>query len=145
MLYQISKKIQYDMKKYDIVLEKGRHQVCLSATSCGEDWNVVIVGGEKYHIGAVAMGIPSFIDGDTKRPMVTVNSSSVMGHKDDELARKVVIDLVKEFSKIVVVTMGIHVDHATEEDISILSNNTLEVCKRLAEQVKHEAIGDYEL
>jgi len=35
-----------------------RYTVECAAVRCGKDLNVTIGGGEKYHIGAVAIGVP---------------------------------------------------------------------------------------
>jgi hypothetical protein len=57
----------------------------------------------------------------------------VTGHKEDELARAAAHELATEFACRVNVTVGLHVDHATSDDIALLFENcsvTLAEAKR---------------
>lgn len=63
------------------------------AVRCGDDLTVVIGGGEKQHIGAVAVGIPR---PSLKDKNIVSSSASVLcltGHKEDLLARKAALEL----------------------------------------------------
>jgi uncharacterized SAM-binding protein YcdF (DUF218 family) len=85
---------------------------CLQATcvQCGTDLVVVVGGGERFHVGAAALGlsVPSLSDPDR----LTVSSSvlAVPGHKEDELARDMSRELSRALARSVVVTVGIHED-----------------------------------
>ncbi len=136
MLYQINEGSQHSLKQYSITVHEDRYQVHLVAIRCGRDWNVVISGGDGPHVGAVALGMPAYIDGDGDRPTVTLSSLCVPGHKDDELARLVACELARHFRAAVSVTVGLHIDKASAEDISRLCKVAMLCSKRLEEQVK---------
>lgn len=136
MLYQINEGPQHSLKQYSITVHEDRYQVHLIAIRCGRDWNVVISGGDSHHVGASVLGIPAFIGGDADRPTVSVSSLCVPGHKDDELARLVACELAQYFSATVSVTVGLHIDKASAEDISRLCKAAMLCSKRLEEQVK---------
>ncbi len=136
MLYQINEKTQHSLKQYTITIHEDKYQVHLIATRCGRDWNVILAGGDSHHVGAAVLGIPAYIDGDRNRPTVTLSSMCVPGHKDDELAQLVACELVRHFSATVSVSVGIHMDQASAEDIRWFSKAALLCSRRLEEQVK---------
>jgi gallate decarboxylase subunit D len=88
--------------------------ICIA---CGEDLVVVVGGGERHHIGAVALSIsmPSLKD-----PHKLTNSSyltPVPGHKEEDLARQGSLRLSKRLHKNVLLSVGIHDDGITREGI----------------------------
>lgn len=99
-------------------------------TFVGQNISVTIGGGSKYHIGAIAIAIPS--DSIINPGQITVSTSviTVMGHKDDVLAKDVATKLAKHFNTTVTVTAGVHVDSADSVDIeTLLTNSNLLVDK----------------
>jgi hypothetical protein len=81
--------------------------VCVSA---GTDLVVAVGGGERPHVGAVALALslPSLRD-----PARLTNSSSLLavpGHKEEDLARDGALRLSRALGRAVVVTVGIHDD-----------------------------------
>ncbi len=93
-----------------------------SVIKIGDDYVVAFGGGEKFHIGAVAVGVPHpSLKGDG----VCSSSVSVIcltGHKEDMLARTAALELSRAFKHIVTVTVGIHIDNAAAKEISILES-----------------------
>lgn len=90
------------------------------ANQCGLDWSVIIGGGERFHIGACAI---AFVQPSLKNPEKLTGTVSVMtvpGHKEDELARSAALALAKALQTTVVVTVGIHLEQASKEDIQKL-------------------------
>lgn len=142
MLYQINEETQRSLKQYVITIHEGRYEVHLMAVRCGVDWNVIITGGDRHHVGALALGVPAYIEGDRNRPTVSVSSLCVPGHKDDELARLAVCELVQHFSTAVSVSVGIHMDKASGEDISWFCKAALLCCRKLEEQVEMTDCGN---
>jgi len=67
-----------------------------------------------------------------------VNSAStsvltVVGHKDDELARQVSTVLASKLNRNVIVTCGIHLDKITYKEIGIVNNIVLESVEKIVE------------
>jgi hypothetical protein len=85
--------------------------------SMGEDLCVAVSGGDKEHIGAVALAEPRPSLGDKDVVSATVSVLAVTGHKEDELARDVARDMAAALNVRVCVSCGIHVDHAGPGDI----------------------------
>lgn len=88
--------------------------VCVS---CGTDLVVVVGGGERHHVGSVALGITL---ASLKDPTQRTQSSyllAVPGHKEEDLARTASQRLTRELRRNVVVTVGIHDDEMTQAGI----------------------------
>jgi hypothetical protein len=85
---------------------------------------VAIWGGEKPHIGAVAVAQPR---PSLKDPDVTSATASVIclvGHKEDELAKASAEILAATLNTAVVVTAGIHWDNLDPEGIRRIIQNS---------------------
>jgi hypothetical protein len=90
----------------------------------GEDLLVAIWGGERPHIGAVAVAQPR---PSLKDPDATSASTSVfcfVGHKEDELAKASAEILSATLNTPVVVAAGIHWDNLDEEAIERIIKNS---------------------
>jgi hypothetical protein len=100
-----------------LTAEAARTLIRMRALTLGEDLCVVVSGGEREHIGAVALAEPRPSLRDKGATSATVSVLAVTGHKEDELARDVARDMAAALKVRVCVTCGIHVDHAGENDI----------------------------
>ena len=111
----------------------GKHAIEAVAICCGEDINISIVGGEKHHIGAIAIGVPR---DKTKVSKVNINSATtsvicVQDHKEDEYAYFAAKHLATILDCVVTVSVGIHIDNVVEKDLDILSENFKEIIEKL--------------
>lgn len=112
--------------------EGTKFELTLALQKCGDDFNISIFGGDKPHIGAVALAIAN-IRGYTRKYSPTVNVLTVIDHKDDEIARFVAKDLAIYFNAQVVVTAGVHIDNASKEDLLETMKNVTEILRMLKE------------
>ncbi|MEM3506143.1 MAG: hypothetical protein QW589_01720 [Candidatus Bathyarchaeia archaeon] len=97
---------------------------------------VSILGGEKPHVGAVAISIPR---PSLKYPEKISSSTSIftlIGHKEDELVKPVAELLVKELKRTTIVIAGIHVKNASEGDIKKLVDNSMKSIEKLIKKIK---------
>lgn len=97
---------------------------------------VNVLGGEKPHVGAVAISIPR---PSLKYPKKLSSSTSVftlIGHKEDELVKPIAELLVKELKRTTVVIAGVHVKNASEEDIKKLIDNSMKSIEKLIKKIK---------
>lgn len=111
------------MKHFSVEAGQNQYRVEAEVNICGKDLNVCIGGGEAYHIGASALAIPRKSLANEEETSASASVFCVVGHKEDELARKTALELSTLFGCIVNVTVGIHIDDATKEDIKLLSAN----------------------
>jgi len=100
-----------------LVKEKGRIKVELQAFLVGNDLCVIISGGDTPHIGAVALSVPRTSLTDSDKTSASTSILTLLGHKEDEPAKKVSHALASRFNMNVVVTCGIHLDDIEPEEI----------------------------
>ncbi len=110
-------KNQMDIRRFEVSAPQPPYNIQAVCVSCGEDLVVVIGGGSRYHLGAAALSIcmPSIKD-----PHKMTNSTyqiPVPGHKEEALARESSLLLSQELCRNVVVTVGIHEDNISRENI----------------------------
>lgn len=101
------------------------------AVRCGDDLTVVIGGGEKQHIGAVAVGVPRPSLKDKNIVSSSASVLSLTGHKEDLLARKAALELARMLGHTVTVTVGLHIDNASAEAIAMLEANFQELLRQI--------------
>ena len=119
------------MKVIAIKVGEGIYTVELTATVCGKDYNICIGGGDTYHIGAVALGIPRPSLADATKISASASVLCVTAHKEDEVAREAALRLATLLNTRVVVTCGLHIDDASGEDIKQLYDNYLQALSEL--------------
>lgn len=105
----------------------GKYRITAKVHVLDSGLTLTLYGGEKAHIGSVAVAIPR---PSLQNPSIMSATSSVInlvGHKDEEVARPVAEKLAKKFGQVVVVVAGIHVENATAEDIDLLKENVEDV------------------
>lgn len=102
----------------------GKYTVNLSAhVTKGNGLAVFISGGEKSHLGGVALASPSVqIDGQ-QLSSCDLWTLTIPGHKDAQLAQRIAKKLCIATEEPVSVSLGVHVEHATAEDIKLLCEN----------------------
>jgi len=106
--------------QFNDAIDEGKFKVNLHAITSGDDLTVIIGGGEEPHIGSVVIACPN------KSKNVNYTIWTDEGHKDNVIAEDVATELIKnfDFNKNVVVIAGLHIDHATNEDINRLVKNS---------------------
>lgn len=117
---------QNEMSKteFTVKTDTGAYDLSASIRWIGPDLLVAIWGGEKPHIGAVAVAQPR---PSLKDPEVTSATASVIcnvGHKEDELVKAASEILSSVLKTQVVVTGGIHWDNLDEKGIRQIIQNS---------------------
>ncbi len=125
-------------EQFTIHTDEGSYDLSASIRLIGQDVLVAIWGGEKPHIGAVAVAQPR---PSLKDPDVTSASASVIclvGHKEDELAKAAAEILAATFNTHVVVTAGIHWDNLDPQGIRQIIQNSEVLVDRIVEKCMAE-------
>ena len=127
-----------DKTEFTIETDTGAYDLTASVRWIGPDLLVAIWGGEKPHIGAVAMGQPR---PSLRDPEVTSSTASVfsyVGHKEDELAKATSEILSATLKTKVIVTAGIHWDNLPEEGIERVIKNSEILVEIILEKIAKE-------
>ncbi|MEM3586430.1 MAG: hypothetical protein QXO71_03815 [Candidatus Jordarchaeaceae archaeon] len=118
---------------------EGRCHVWAFFFFLGDDLVVGIGGGEKPHVGALAVAEPRPSE---NKPGIISSTSSVItlfGHKEDIVAREAADSIARQTNRVVTVTAGIHVRNATEKEIEILLENSRRVVQKIIKKVKGQS------
>jgi hypothetical protein len=122
-------------KEFTIKTNEGEYDLSASIRQIGQDLLVAIWGGEKPHIGAVAMAQPR---PSLRDPEVTSSTASVfayVGHKEEELAKAAAEILAATLKTNVVVTAGIHWDNLPPEGIQRVIENSNLLVEMILEKI----------
>jgi hypothetical protein len=111
------------MKSTQFEIGEGIHKIEAVVVFCGKDIAVVIGGGDTHHVGAASVASPRESLKKDGRISATASVLCVMGHKDDTLARAAALRFASEFNTNVVVSVGLHIDDATEQDFTKIQDN----------------------
>ncbi|GFN22961.1 MAG: hypothetical protein IMW96_00975 [Thermoanaerobacteraceae bacterium] len=98
----------------------GRLTVCCRLFRAGEGVVAHLFGGERPHVGAVALAMPRPSLRDPRKTSATASVLTVVGHKDDELARPAALLLASRCGVPAVVVAGVHIEGAGHHEIGLL-------------------------
>ena len=115
---------------------RGRVALRLTAARLGPDLAVTLSGGDRPHIGAVAVSQPRPSLRGGGGTSATTSVIALLGHKEDELARQVAARVAVATAGTVCVACGIHLEAiaaAELEEVRVLADElATELLARLA-------------
>ncbi|MHB1134233.1 MAG: prenylated flavin chaperone LpdD [Chloroflexota bacterium] len=114
---------------------EGRCRVEALALRLGADLSVSLWGGTAPHVGAVALAQARPSLADPARASATSSVLTLLGHKDDAVARAAAERLAAALGVTVVVAAGLHVDDATPADLQDLIDNAKACVENLLGQL----------
>jgi hypothetical protein len=106
----------------------------------GQDLLVAIWGGEKPHIGAVAVAQPRPSLKDPEVMSATASVICMPGHKENELAKAASEILAAALNTKVVVTAGIHWENLSEEGIQKIIWNSKILVDLILERIASSSL-----
>ncbi len=98
--------------------ETKPYRIKVTVMEVGNELIAIVEGGDKPHIGSIAIAIPCFSLKDSSSTSSTVSVYNLVGHKDDRIASPLADLITRTFNRVTVVLAGIHIDQATEQDIA---------------------------
>ncbi len=115
---------------------EGKFRVEGVVNRTGNGTIVSMIGGEEPHIGAVAVATPRLGLKDNTKTGATCSVYTLLGHRDDEIAKPAAEEFAKELGEVTIVIAGIHIKNAYEDEIKTLVNNAQKVTKDLLREMK---------
>jgi len=100
---------------------KGKYKVWLKREKIGNDLVFFLGGGERSHIGGVVICELG----------KTVQSIRLTGHYDDIVLKPIAEIACKKYKTKVVAIGGVHIDHATKQEIDLLVKNCMKLVERI--------------
>lgn len=89
----------------------------ISLVRSGADMAVTVSGGQKPHIGSVAVAVPRESLSGSGEISATASVINITAHKDDALSVPIAVRLASRFNCVVSVSVGVHLDGITGEQI----------------------------
>jgi hypothetical protein len=125
------------MQSEEIKVSYGeeRYKINIASVVTQNGISVTITGGEKPHVGGVALSLPRQSHAGVEISCDTW-VTPVPGHKDTEVAVPVAEYICRETGQSTVVVAGIHIEQAEDREIKLLVKNCLEAAKLLVGQIK---------
>ncbi|MEA3333439.1 MAG: hypothetical protein U9Q58_07570 [Pseudomonadota bacterium] len=100
--------------------------------SLDNDDVIVVVSGGRDHIGAIGLAVPRPSLQDQNCISATSSILTMLGHKEDELAKYVSEKLATATKRNIAVIAGVHYDHLTLADIDILRKLWVSLTDKIA-------------
>jgi hypothetical protein len=100
---------------------KGKYKVWLKREKIGNDLVFFLGGGERSHIGGVVIC-------ELGKPTQAIR---LTGHYDDIVLKPIAEVACKKYKTKVVAIGGVHVDHATKQEIDLLITNSQKLVERI--------------
>lgn len=113
--------------------------ITLEALPMGEDLAIALSGGERPHIGAVAVAQPHPGLDDPDRTSATASTIALVGHREDMLARGLANRIAAATGRVVALACGIHYDDLSAEEIDAVTATAGRLVDRLLLALRREA------
>ncbi|MHB1043049.1 MAG: prenylated flavin chaperone LpdD [Eubacteriales bacterium] len=123
------------LKQMSFEAGEGKFKINLIATVTDDGFVVQLLGGDRPHVGAVALSVPRPSLSDPARTSCNTSVLPLTGHKDDEVAKPVAEEITKACGRPVVVIAGIHIDRAGAADIKQLVDNCFDMARQLIREM----------
>ena len=118
--------------------ERGRIKLRLCCIRMGDDLCVTLSGGDREHIGAMALSEPRPSHEDEDRRSATTSVITLRGHKEDELARRIASRLTSRTGSVACVACGIHVEAILPTELTDVLEMSEELAKNLLERLSNQ-------
>ncbi|MBW2311008.1 MAG: hypothetical protein JRF35_08035 [Deltaproteobacteria bacterium] len=121
--------------EFTIKTKEETYRIEASVKEIGEDLLVAIWGGDRPHIGAVAIAQPRPSLKDRTEISATASVFCYVGHKDDVVAKEAAERISSALNTNVVVAAGIHWDDIDEAGINAIIENSRHLVEMIIERV----------
>lgn len=107
------------------------HRIEYAVEPTGDGLTVTMTGGTRPHIGAVAIAVPRPSLADPRAVSATTSVYTLIGHKDDELAKTAADLICRSLNCVTVVVAGFHLNDATPADIRQVMDNAQRAAREI--------------
>jgi hypothetical protein len=121
--------------EFRIKTEEAAYRLEASVQEIGNDLLIAIWGGDKPHIGAVAVAQPRLSLKDSSVVSATASVFCYVGHKDDVIAKESAEKLSAALNRNVTVTVGIHWDDLQEVGIKTVVENSQQLVNTIIAEI----------
>ncbi|MFZ5812905.1 MAG: hypothetical protein ACOY4F_12760 [Thermodesulfobacteriota bacterium] len=119
----------------EITEYRERMRLTISAMLMGDDLWVALAGHGRPHIGAVAVSRPRPSPDGAGTTTATTSVLAVVGHKEDQIARRMAARLASTLGAVVIVSCGIHLEGASERTTENITETVAAMTEDLIDEV----------
>jgi hypothetical protein len=112
-------------------VSEGPFGLTVVVLQMGQDLSVCLFGGDRPHIGSVALAVPRPSLRDGVALSATASVLNVVGHKEDRLTQSAAEQLAAGLGKVVSVAAGVHYDDLDELGIEAVCRLAQEAVDRI--------------
>ncbi len=123
------------MLEFHIKTDKEAYNLEAFVKGIGKDLLVAIWGGERHHIGAVAVAQPRPSLKDHRVRSATASVFCFLGHKDDIIAKEAAEKISSALNTNVTVTAGVHWEHIDEVGMKDIIENSRQLVEMIIEKI----------
>lgn len=121
--------------EFHIKTDKEAHNLEAFVKEIGKDLLVAIWGGDRHHIGAVAVAQPRPSLENHALRSATASVFCYLGHKDDIIAKEAAERISSALNTNVAVTAGVHWENLDEAGMRDVVENSRQLVKMIIEKV----------
>jgi hypothetical protein len=121
--------------RFTIKTKDEAYRLEASVQEIGRDLLIAIWGGDRPHIGAVAVAQPRPSLKDQSVLSATASVFCYPGHKDDIIAKEAAEKVSSALNRHVTVTVGIHWDDIDETGITAVIANSQQLMNMIIEKI----------
>jgi len=117
-------------------ISDGRYSLQAVITVTMSGINIYLGGGERDHIGSIAVSIPRESLTGSGKISCTTSIFNLLSHKDGDIAIIASEEVCKRTNQVTVVCAGIHVDNATPDELRRLEKNARSLTNTIVTKYK---------
>lgn len=121
--------------EFHIKTDKEAHNLEAFVKEIGQDVLVAIWGGERHHIGAVAVAQPRPSLKNHRVRSATASVFCYLGHKDDLVAKEAAERISSALNTNVTVTAGVHWENIDEVGMKNVMENSRQLVQMIIERM----------
>ena len=110
----------------ELTAQRGRIRLRMVCLHLGKDLCVTLSGGDREHIGAVALSHPG---------SEVTSAIALLGHREEDLAKDIASRISARMDVAACVVCGIHVDGLRPEELKDILEMSLELTEELSERL----------
>lgn len=123
------------MKRFKVEISKDRFKIQGFVHIIGQDLLLSIFGGTRPHIGSVALAQPRPSLRNPKKWSSTSSDITIIGHKEDIIAKRIAEKISSSLRRNVTVTAGFHWDNLTSKEIKMVENISQKISDEVIKKV----------
>ena len=124
--------------EWKVKTEKVSYNLEAFVKDIGQDFLIAVWGGERPHIGAVAVAQPRPSLKDERVTSATASVFCFLGHKEDIIAKETAERISSALNANVTVTAGIHWDNMDDTAIGLVVENSRDLVTMIIERIRAE-------